>query len=207
MRGEGHGANRLSEAVLRALVVAVRHGDVHAVSRLTQSVDTSLLSLDESAGKELTRARRYERPLAVICVMLRSTPRELSCISTALREELRLSDIVGLANASMVVAVLPETSGPGACEFLGRLANRIGEELSNLTEVGVASFPDDDVTWLGLKTAAYDRRGPLTAFRGQLGKERAGLIGDGASVRDRAPGSALKGSSPAASPVHDLTAS
>lgn len=123
------------------------------------------LWLIESAGKELTRARRYNHSLAVILMTLPGKRRALDHLTSNLRNTLRLSDLVGHLSSSSVAAVLPETTREGAQGLLRRLALSIDEDVATLTLVGVAAFPGDGVTWVGLETTARRAPSSLLGYR------------------------------------------
>ncbi len=118
--------------------------------------------LDDSAGNELTRARRYNRRVAVLVATLDGNHPGVDHLANELRDALRVSDIVGRSRGHCVIAVLPETTADGARAFLRRLAAGMDADRAEAVFVGVASFPDDGVTWVGLQLAARGAQAPLS---------------------------------------------
>ena len=100
---------------------------------------------------ELSRARRYERPVSVVKIGLK--PGELPWPGAAgLRSALCLrTEDSFWVDGSEVFVVLPETEREGACRFTGRL---IDLDLSwlDLANAAVVSFPDDGLTVRALLT-------------------------------------------------------
>lgn len=80
--------------------------------------------LDEEAG----RARRYGRPLIVLCLVPQKLPGEvlqpgeLESVADIVRTHLRQSDRVGALDTGALVAVLPETDSVGARVVAHRLS-------------------------------------------------------------------------------------
>ncbi len=105
--------------------------------------------LDEEAG----RARRYGRPLIVLCLVPQKLPGEvlrpgeLESVADIVRTHLRQSDRVGALDTGVLVAVLPETDFAGARVAAHRLSADLairstGTQARNWLP-GVAEFPAD----------------------------------------------------------------
>jgi hypothetical protein len=129
------------------------------------------LSLDAHAAKEVTRARRHERPLTVVTLRVSSRERGVTSKRSALEEvasvfssSLRLTDAFGFFGGSRLVALLPETTAPEASVLLQRVDAVLGAELAEHVVAGIASFPEHEVTWVGLKSRACARERPLSAY-------------------------------------------
>ena len=124
------------------------------------------LLLEERASTELTRARRYERPLSVVTVKVdaggKRAVHEAANAGHALARELRVTDVVGITEAGDAVAILPETDRDVVADLVGRLAASV-LAAGTTGSIGTATFPDDAVTWRELKQAAAERGVPLVA--------------------------------------------
>jgi lipopolysaccharide/colanic/teichoic acid biosynthesis glycosyltransferase len=142
--------------------------------------------LDALAAHELGRARRYERPLTLLSMSVagrRSTGREE--LVQSLAGSLRASDLLGSATDGRVHVVLPETSGEAAQVLLPRFSSALPPALAERLRVGVASFPEDEVTWVGLKDCAAGREEPVSTA-GRRDGDRDG-DGGGAGVSEPEP--------------------
>src|SRR5918996_1073163 len=123
--------------------------------------------LDALAAHELLRARRYERPLTLVSMSVagrRSAGRDE--LVKLLAGSLRGSDLLGSAADGRMHVVLPETSGEAAQVLLPRFSSALPSALAERVRVGVASFPEDEITWVGLKDCAAAREEPVSATRG-----------------------------------------
>lgn len=136
--------------------------------------------LDAVAAIELARARRHRRPMTVVTISVRERPRRLPPRGTylrrlvgALRHASRDIDHVGALTGSRMVALLPETSGEGALDFVRRVRGLLDPQAEQLA-VGLASFPDEEVTWFGLKTLAMRREQGLDELFSDEGGENGG---------------------------------
>jgi hypothetical protein len=94
----------------------------------------SLEELRRLMAYEFNRARRYDRPLAIISLTGAPTERVPSL--------LRLYDVICSARDGKLVVLLPETNATGV---LG-LVNRLKEELGVGVAIGSACFPEDALT-------------------------------------------------------------
>lgn len=83
-------------------------------------------------GYELERSRRYGRPLSILRIVPQTLPgevprtAEINATCEAARGQLRDIDHLGLLDDHTLLAVLPETAGPGARV----VANRIKSDLT-----------------------------------------------------------------------------
>jgi hypothetical protein len=122
--------------------------------------------LEERASTELTRARRYERPLSVVMLNVdaggKRAVHEVANAGHALARELRLTDVVGITETGDAVAILPETGRDVVTDLVGRLASSV-LAAGTTGSIGTATFPDDAVTWRELMQVAAGRSVPLVA--------------------------------------------
>jgi hypothetical protein len=137
---------------------------IAAVASNARTVRESVL-LDERARTELTRARRYERPLSVITVRVDSDQRKRSAhravaAGRAMARALRVTDFVGVTEDGDAVAVLPDTRREIVADLIARVKESIAETRVS-GQIGYATFPDDAVTWRELREAADDCSCPL----------------------------------------------
>ncbi|BAL23993.1 hypothetical protein AZKH_1678 [Azoarcus sp. KH32C] len=114
--------------------------------------------LDDTLTKELARAQRYGHPLSILMLDVdhfkkfndrhghEMGDRVLKAVAGAMRETLRQQDFPCRYGGEEFLAILPETSGPGAFNAAERLRQAIAalnvEGLSVTTSIGCASFPD-----------------------------------------------------------------
>jgi diguanylate cyclase (GGDEF)-like protein len=114
--------------------------------------------LDRLAVHEMTRARRYERPLTLLLIgvdgwttMVAEHGRRgsfdlLSMLATRVRRLLRDVDAIGLHGDGRLAVLLPETPLDGAMVVAFRIQQAALEEVRLKTRIGAAVFPDDAVT-------------------------------------------------------------
>jgi lipopolysaccharide/colanic/teichoic acid biosynthesis glycosyltransferase len=130
--------------------------------------------LDALGMQELNRARRYERPLTLVSLSFggsrKDGPRATAPVSRCLRQ----SDLLGHASGHLLI-VLPETPGNAIHGLVSRLVAALGHDLAGKTQLGAASFPAEEVTWIGLKTRAVECEAPLQTGRGGSGTGSAGV--------------------------------
>lgn len=166
-------------ACIATLLVLFRR-DRHRSARDTMAEDGPGydLKLDFVVRRELARARRSERPLAVASLSVvsdrrdRFRSRHLDEVARALAASLRQTDVIARTNEPTRLALLlSETSGEHADGLLARLESQL--ELGRRVNVGVASFPEDGVTWAGLKDLARERERPLGAAEAVGSSERS----------------------------------
>jgi hypothetical protein len=156
------GLGGMMAVLLIAGVVAVRETRRRA-TRATGGV-AHAESLDGAAANELHRARRYGRPLAIISVTARRRE-DVARLASELRVSARVNDLVGFVSRSTIVVLLPETAGPEAVGLVRRVADLVDEEAVSRAVVGIASFPQNEVTWIGLRASAQHNVRPLADFR------------------------------------------
>jgi hypothetical protein len=184
-------------ALLVGGVVAVSRGE--ARRRPAHSADgvADAASLDAAAANELHRARRYGRPFSLITLTARRM--DVVRLASDIRVSARITDVVGMVGRSTIVALLPETTSHEAPSLVRRIADLVDEEAASRAVVGVASFPQDGVTWMGLRASAQQSARSLAEFRmlqeGLVGKLRrdlgpAGSANPGAVSNFTAPPSA-----------------
>jgi hypothetical protein len=158
-------------------------GEAREAGLDTRTAPNHGLSLDECAAKEVTRARRHERPLSVVTLRMTSsngsagskTP-PFDHVAKVFASSLRLTDVSGYLGSSRLIALLPETTASEAAVFLQRISSALGGELADRLVAGVASFPDHEVTWVGLKSRSCAGERPLSAYGGQVFEKD--LVGD-----------------------------
>jgi GGDEF domain-containing protein len=114
--------------------------------------------LDRLAIHEMTRARRYERPLALLLIGIedwstlvaergRKTAYDrLSALAVRARRVLRDVDAIGLRGDGRLAVLLPETPLDGAQVVAVRIQQAALEDVGLKTRIGAAVFPDDAVT-------------------------------------------------------------
>ncbi len=135
----------------------------------TDSDSGHVASLDSLASRELARARRAGRPLSVVSLSLdhRSVlgaltrQKDVAAVAGDLMAALRQTDVFGYRGSNRFVALLVETSGDAAAGALDRLVSVLDGGVATRLRAGVASFPDDNPTWEGLKELARERERPL----------------------------------------------
>ncbi len=128
----------------------------------------------EEMYREVRRARQFERPLAVVSLRptkaskAASVPRFLqeaqresveryvnARLADLLTRETGDCDVVTYSDGQFVL-LLTEASRDRAEEVVRRLAQQAQEELGLSLHTGIASFPDEEVTFSGLVSRAMD---------------------------------------------------
>lgn len=135
----------------------------------TDSESGQVTSLDDLASRELARARRAGRPLSVVSLsldhhsMLKALmqQKEVAAAAADLMAVLRQTDVFGYRGSNRFVALLVETSGTAAVGAMYRLVSELDSGVARNLRAGIASFPDDNLTWEGLKELARERERPL----------------------------------------------
>lgn len=132
-----------------------------------------LLSLETLAATEVTRARRHERPLTVWSLRVDGGHEVAAEVASTVARCLRLSDLLGSAGRSKLLAVLPETTAEESLAVLQRVDQALADAHVGRIDIGVASFPDDELTWIGLRNAARKSERPLEDYfaAGERGTE------------------------------------
>lgn len=153
------------EKAVEAVVLA-------GMSRSLQYVDEAR----DEVQKQLRLSRRSDRALSLIVIEFESTKPEaiqngalneieaalanrqaLICLSRCLDRVLRRSDLMlQLRGFPQIVLVCPETANAGA-ELLAQRIHRSSELLNLHTAFGLASFPEDAVTFDRLMEIAVNR--------------------------------------------------
>jgi diguanylate cyclase (GGDEF)-like protein len=107
---------------------------------------------------EMTRARRYERPLTLLLVGIegwqtitaqrgrRTASELLATLSVKVRRLLRDVDAIGVNGDGRLAVLLPETPLDGALVVAGRIEKLAIDNTGVKVRVGAAVFPDDAVT-------------------------------------------------------------
>lgn len=142
-----------------------------------------LEAASEKIKNEFARSRRFHRPLALIIVhafpkdeevvreMLKSLQRDVltrlsnSRIGQAVGEAIRQTDLLIRDNVGRYVVLCPETNMENVI-FLAERISKIVEERTGLqVNCGVASFPDEALTFEDLLYLARERskKNPLSA--------------------------------------------
>lgn len=135
----------------------------------TDSESGQVTSLDDLASRELARARRAGRPLSVVSLSLDHhsvlgalmQQKEVAAAAADLMAVLRQTDVFGYRGSNRFVALLVETSGTAAVGAMYRLVSELDSGVARNLRAGIASFPDDNLTWEGLKELARERERPL----------------------------------------------
>jgi hypothetical protein len=140
------------------LVPAVRDSLVlQSLSGLSDGLGRAA-TIDSLGRKELTRARRSERPLSVASVSLACASRaELAEGATRLSATLRETDLIGYSGGSRFLIVFAETEQAAARDAWSRVRRSVGHAVAERMTAGFASFPDDNPTWQGLVELAGER--------------------------------------------------
>lgn len=131
------------------------------------------LALTENIAREISRARRGDRPLSLLMFDLdhfkllndrlghQAGDRALHAVARLTHHELRASDILARYGGEEFVAVLPDTDKAHAAETAERLRRRIeaqridhGDGAVLTASFGVASFPQDGTDLDGLVARA-----------------------------------------------------
>lgn len=125
-----------------------------AGARLPPGVADELL-FDRLAVHEMTRARRYERPLVLLLIGVdgwstmvaergrRAAFENLATLATRVRRLLRDVDAIGMHGDGRLAVLLPETPLDGALVVAGRIEQAALEDVGLKTRIGAAVFPDD----------------------------------------------------------------
>lgn len=154
--------------IVTVVVLLARYRHRSARNTMSAAGPGDTLKLDFVVRRELARARRNARPLAVASLSVTSDRRDgfrsrrVDEVARVLAASLRQTDVIACTNERTRLALLlSETSREHADGLLARLKSQ--PELGRRVHVGVASFPEDGVTWAGLKALARERERPLGA--------------------------------------------
>jgi hypothetical protein len=120
-------------------------------------------TIDTLGRRELVRARRALRPVTVVAVTVHGRPLngDLQIVAGELAGSIRETDLIGYGGGNRLLLVFTETSGEDAVRAWTRLRAGLGPALAEQLRVGMASFPDDNSTWEGLKALARERERPM----------------------------------------------
>ena len=127
--------------------------------------------------REVKRARRYQRPLAVIALTVDESsikvllPQVVEQVQRAMMKEFVLANIARLLDDNMFefdtialrgnsfVLVLPEVPGADVSHIMQRLDKTIKEKLNVKLRMGTACLPDDAITFESLVETALANAG------------------------------------------------
>ncbi|HZO30715.1 MAG TPA: diguanylate cyclase [Chloroflexota bacterium] len=113
---------------------------------------------DRLAVHEMTRARRYERPLVLLLIGVdgwsamvaergrRGALDNLATLATRVRRLLRDVDAIGMHGDGRLAVLLPETPLDGAMVVAGWIQQTVLQDVRLRAWIGAAVFPDDAVT-------------------------------------------------------------
>ena len=126
------------------------------------------LAGERQIGDEMARSRQFERPLAVMTLsarghrgqqqldeLLKKAQREVidryveGRLYRLLRQHLRDSDIVTRQNGQLVV-MMPESDRQLAQNTISRVQEQAADELGLAVQAGIAAFPSEERTLVGL---------------------------------------------------------
>lgn len=125
--------------------------------------------------REVRRAARYGRPLAIIAVKVNEDtiqtplPQMVKEVQKAMMKEFTLAGIARTLDESLLsfdsialrnnyfIVTMPETSAHEMSQIAQRLENVIKEKLEIPVHIGTASFPDEAVTFEKLVELAVDK--------------------------------------------------
>jgi hypothetical protein len=153
----------------RILASGVSADEAAGGSELTvesrESISDPLPSLDRAVARELGRARRYERPATVASLSIGSilertflrSKRDLARVAHIAAAHLRETDVLGYATSGRLVFLLPETDEKEAKAVFDRLGDSLAFAAQTPPALGLATFPDDGVTWEKLEELARKR--------------------------------------------------
>lgn len=137
---------------------------------VTIQLGAEMLSMcdDQKIQEEMSRSRRFDRPLTLVTVSARGDRAEQSLdeifakaqrelidryvegrLYRLLKRHLRDSDIVTHQNGQFVV-MMPETDRDFARETIDRVRELAADELGLAVSAGVAAFPKEERTLVGL---------------------------------------------------------
>jgi diguanylate cyclase (GGDEF)-like protein len=160
-------------SALTALLVSLTHASspapsadrpgrpASAATRLPPGVADETL-LERLTVHEMTRARRYERPLTLLLVGVegwsticaergrRSAHELLGTLAIRIRRLLRDVDAIGLHGDGRLAILLPETPLDGALVVAGRIERMATDDVGLKVRLGASLFPEDAVTVEGL---------------------------------------------------------
>ena len=164
--------------VFRRLAAGLGEFEQAAGELMVLHLDDRSRPFDETQGelyREVCRARRFDRRLTLVSIAC-EPGEEAAAVHRLIREaqrkmadryaKARIADVIGreLRDSDLLtydrgrfVALLPETDGREARAIAGRLKAAAREQLGVGLRCGLASFPDEEVTFSGLLDQAEAR--------------------------------------------------
>lgn len=134
---------------------------------------------------ELTRSRRYHRPLSVLVIQFESeddkTTREMlktvqhdllsrftfARVAQIIDDRIRQTDLVMRDHKGRFIVLCPETDLGNASLLAKRIAQAIEERMSLTVQWGVAAFPEEALTFEDLLQKARERLAPTPSVSGE----------------------------------------
>ena len=179
--GEGL-TQSLVEALAISITIVLARGLGHQLDEFEEAVEetmtahlpTAATSFDASQGEiysEVRRARTYQRPLSMLAISTRELSEERlhrlvaevqrdsleryvhARLGALLAEEMRDYDILAVRDDHFVT-MLPETEAEQAMQLVQRLRSACREQLGLDLNIGISSFPDQEVTFEKLLESA-----------------------------------------------------
>ncbi|HSL41877.1 MAG TPA: hypothetical protein VK897_00495 [Anaerolineales bacterium] len=153
-----------AESIMDALALSAFPNRTHDIEAENQRIKI-----------ELTRSRRYHRPLSVLVIqydseedkttqeMLRTVQHDLLSRFTTARvgqiidDRIRQTDLVLRDHKGRFIVVCPETDFANATLLAKRISQAIGERTSLAVRWGVAAFPEEALTFEDLLHKARER--------------------------------------------------
>jgi hypothetical protein len=178
----------LTEITVLLIAVAIAHDIASELREIEGSLDRLIYStfsgrtvkLDDAGEEikiELTRSRRYQRPLTLLVIEpetstlredLQPTLKEIqhnlarryamARISEILNQEARRTDlIVKQDHPDRFILLCPETASTDSNTLIRRIQDSVQDSLGVTVSWGIASFPEDGLTFEGLVGKAHNK--------------------------------------------------
>jgi GGDEF domain-containing protein len=178
----------LTEITVSLIAVAIAHDIATELREIEGSLDRLVYStfsgrtvkLDDAGEEikiELTRSRRYQRPLTLLVIEpdtsalredLQPTLKEIqhnlarryamARISEILNREARRTDlIVKQDHPDRFILLCPETASTDSNTLVRRIQDAVQDSLGVSVSWGIASFPEDGLTFEGLVGKAHNK--------------------------------------------------
>ncbi len=134
-----------------------------------------LASAGDRIQMEMTRSRRYSRPLSVLIVKIDEAPEQMPKLRIARLEQdlyrrlalakigqiingkARQTDLVMRDEQGRFVILCPETDSPDCVVLAERIGHAVQEDLGDKVEWGIASFPQETLEFGDLLAKAMQR--------------------------------------------------